>query len=92
MVSAGGANSGIFQLIVPKAMDEGEFDGLKFSLANAEKDLRYYTQMTDSASLTGDLGKAVHKSLDDGIKAGFDEGYVGDMLNAQSKTNNVEIF
>ncbi len=92
VVSAGGANSGIFQLIVPKAMDEGHFDGLKFSLANAEKDLRYYTQMTDGASLSGELGKAVHASLADGLEQGFGDGYVGDMLNSQAKRNNIKIF
>lgn len=92
VVSAGGANSGIFQLIVPKAMDEGQYDGLKFSLANAEKDLRYYTQMTDSASLSGELGKAVHASLKDGIDQGFEDGHVGDMLNSQAKRNKIKIF
>jgi 3-hydroxyisobutyrate dehydrogenase-like beta-hydroxyacid dehydrogenase len=89
VVSAGGANSGIFQLIVPKAMDEGDFSGLKFSLANAAKDLRYYTRMTELARLTGELGKAVRDAYVLGLEAGYAEGYVGDLIRAQAKINDI---
>ncbi|HEU5320336.1 MAG TPA: NAD(P)-dependent oxidoreductase, partial [Methylomirabilota bacterium] len=50
LVSAGGANSGIWQLIVPKAL-EGDFTGLGFGLANARKDLRYYTHLAEAAGI-----------------------------------------
>ena len=92
VVTAGGANSGIFQLIVPKAMDEGDFSGLQFSLANADKDLGYYVAMTEGQSLTGDLGKAVYQSMATGIQQGIDEPYVGDLIRAQSKLNNLKIL
>ncbi len=92
VVSAGGANSGIFQLIVPKAIDEGDFSGLKFSLANAEKDLRYYTRMTGTVPLAGSLGKTVHDSLLQGLALGFTEGLVGSLIEAQAKLNGVEII
>ena len=92
VVSAGGANSGIFQLIVPKAMDEGDLSGLKFSLPNAEKDLRYYTRMTGEAELSGGLGKAVHAALAKGLELGLAEGYVGHLIRAQEKLNGVEII
>ncbi len=91
VVTAGGANSGIFQLIVPKAMDEGDFSGLKFSLANAEKDLRYYTAMTDGAALSDGLGKAVHGALLKGLELGLTEGYVGHLIRAQEKLNDLTI-
>lgn len=92
VVSAGGANSGIFQLIVPKAMDEADFSGLKFSLANAKKDLGYYAAMTDEQSLTGDLGKAVYQSMATGMQQGLDEPFVGDLIRVQSKLNNLKIL
>ena len=92
VVSAGGANSGIFQLIVPKAMDEGDFSGLKFSLANAEKDLRYYTRMTDQASLSNRLGQAVHGALAQGLELGPSDGYVGHLIRAQEKLNHLTII
>lgn len=92
VVSAGGANSGIFQLIMPPAMDAQDYSGLKFSLVNAAKDLGYFTRMTDGAGLSGELGKAVHKALTTGLSSGFDDGYVGDLIRVQSKLNGVKIF
>ena len=91
VVTAGGANSGIFQLIVPKAM-EGDYSGLKFSLSNAAKDLGYYTTMTENASLTGPLGGAVQHAFMQGLNLGFKEGYVGSLIEAQAKLNGVKIF
>jgi 3-hydroxyisobutyrate dehydrogenase-like beta-hydroxyacid dehydrogenase len=91
VVSAGGANSGIFQLLVPKLLAEGAFTGLQFSLANAEKDLRYYTQMTGAVPLAGSLGKSVHDTLQQGLALGFNEGLVGSLIEAQGKLNGVDI-
>ena len=91
VVSAGGANSGIFQLLVPKLLAEGAFTGLQFSLANAEKDLRYYTQMTGAVPLAGSLGKSVHDTLQQGLALGFNEGLVGSLIEAQAKLNGVDI-
>ncbi|MDX1434593.1 MAG: NAD(P)-dependent oxidoreductase [Gammaproteobacteria bacterium] len=90
VVSAGGANSGIFQLIVPKAM-EGDYSGLRFSLPNAEKDLRYFTRMTADVPLTGVLGSAVHHAFVEGLKLGFADGHVGSLIAAQARLNGVTI-
>ena len=92
VVTAGGANSGIFQLIVPPALNESDYSGLKFSLANATKDLGYYSRMADTASLTNKLGKAVHSALVEGMESGFDDGYVGDLIRTQSKLNGIRIL
>jgi 3-hydroxyisobutyrate dehydrogenase-like beta-hydroxyacid dehydrogenase len=92
VVSAGGANSGIFQLIVPKALDEGDLSGLQFSLPNAEKDLRYYTRMTGEAALSGSLGGAVHAALATGLELGLADGYVGHLIRAQEKINGLTII
>jgi 3-hydroxyisobutyrate dehydrogenase-like beta-hydroxyacid dehydrogenase len=92
VVSAGGANSGIFQLLVPKVLAEGDVTGLQFSLANAKKDLGYYAAMTEERSLTGDLGKAVYQSMATGMQQGIDEPYVGDLIRVQSKLNNLNIL
>ena len=92
VVSAGGANSGIFQLLVPKVLAEGDVSGLQFSLANAEKDIRYYTHMTGTVPLEGPLGKTVHDSLLQGLALGFTEGLVGSLIEAQAKLNGVEII
>ena len=92
LVSAGGANSGIFQLIVPKAIEHGDCSGLNFSLANAEKDLRYYNRMVDAVPLSGLLGRAVQHALIQGLNLGYADGLVGDLLHVQEKLNGVEIL
>ncbi len=92
LVSAGGANSGIFQLIVPKAIEHGDCSGLNFSLANAEKDLRYYNRLVDAVPLSGLLGRAVQHALIQGLNLGYADGLVGDLLRVQEKLNGVEIL
>ncbi len=92
VVSAGGANSGIFQLLVPKFLAEGDVSGLQFSLANAEKDLRYYTTMTDEAALSDGLGREVHAALAKGLELGFAEGFVGHLIRAQEHLNGLAII
>ena len=92
VVSAGGANSGIFQLIVPKALESGDCSGLNFSLANAEKDLRYYNRMVDGVPLTGILGRAVQHALIQGLNLGYADGLVGDLLHAQERLNGISIL
>ena len=92
VVSAGGANSGIFQLIVPKAISSGDCSGLAFSLANAEKDLRYYNRMADTVPLAGILGRTVQHALIQGLNLGYADGLVGDLLRVQERLNGIGIL
>src|SRR5258706_16570 len=82
VIAAGGANSGIFQLLVPKILEHGDYSGLKFSLVNAAKDLRYYNRMIAEVPLSANMGPQVLNSLVRAIHAGFAEGLVGDMVAA----------
>jgi 3-hydroxyisobutyrate dehydrogenase-like beta-hydroxyacid dehydrogenase len=91
VLSAGGVNSPVFQLIVSNALG-GDYSGLKFSLANGEKDVRYYNRMAEAAGLTNSLGRNLHHSFVQGLKLGFEESYVGSLIEAQAKINNVEII
>ena len=59
-VIPGGVNSPVFQMIVSNAL-EGDYSGLKFSLANGEKDIRYYNRMTEAAGLTNALGRNLQR-------------------------------
>jgi 3-hydroxyisobutyrate dehydrogenase-like beta-hydroxyacid dehydrogenase len=92
VVKAGAANSGIFQLIAPQAIETGDCSGLNFSLANAEKDIRYYNRMIDSVPLTGNLGRALQHALIQGLNLGYADGLVGDLLHVQEKLNGVGIL
>ena len=91
VVGGGAANSGIFQMIVPKILDQNDYSGLKFSLVNAAKDLRYYNRMASEVPLSANMGPAVLNALVQAINTGFSSGMVGDMVTAQCKANGVEL-
>ncbi len=92
IITAGGANCGIYQRIITRAMEEGDYSGLMFSVANAAKDLRYYTRMTEDVPLTGNLGNAVHHAYVQAANLGLADAYVGALMEAQTKLNGIKIF
>jgi 3-hydroxyisobutyrate dehydrogenase-like beta-hydroxyacid dehydrogenase len=91
VVSAGAVNSGLFQMIVGKMLDGGQLDGLKFTLVNATKDLRYYTHFTESLMLPSIVGEAVHQSLVTANALGYGDKYVPSLIEAQQKLTGVKI-
>ena len=91
VISAGAVNSGLFQMLVGKMLENGDLTGLKFTLSNAAKDLRYYTHFTESMMLPSTIGEAVHQSLVTANALGFGEKYVASLIEAQEKLGNVSI-
>jgi 3-hydroxyisobutyrate dehydrogenase-like beta-hydroxyacid dehydrogenase len=91
VISAGGVNSGLFQMMVGKMLDGQQLDGLKFTLVNAAKDLRYYTHFTESMMLPSVMGEAVHQSLVAANALGFGDKYVPSLFEAQEKLTGVKI-
>ena len=91
VISAGAVNSGLFQMVVGKMLESGDLTGLKFSLANAAKDLRYYTHLTESLMLPSIVGEAVHQSLVTANALGFGDKYVPSLIEAQEKLTGVAI-
>jgi len=91
VVSAGAVNSGIFQLILGRILAEGDLSGLKFTLVNAMKDLRYYTHLAESLPSSAVMGEAVHQSLVQANLLGFGERYVPSLVEAQEKLAGVSI-
>lgn len=87
VVSKGGANSGIFQMIMKGYVESGALDGLKFSLANAQKDLGYFVDMAMNAGITAPMGAAVHNQLAAARALGFEDGVVGHLVAASLKAN-----
>lgn len=90
LVSTGAANSAIFQMVAGKAV-EGDFTGMKFGLANALKDVRYYNQMAMEAGIAGAMGPAVLNTLTNAVNLGFGtpEHLVGSLVEAQARLNDV---
>jgi len=92
VISAGAVNSGIFQLIAGKMLDNnGDLTGLKFTLANAMKDLRYYTHLAEMLPAVAIVGEAVHQSLVTANLLGFGDRYVPSLVEAQEKLAGVTI-
>lgn len=90
LVTKGGANSGIFQLLVPKAL-QGDFTGLPFSIENAQKDLRYFTHIAESLPIVSLMGTAAHQSFVQAAKLGFADRLVPSLIEAQEKLNGLQI-
>jgi 3-hydroxyisobutyrate dehydrogenase-like beta-hydroxyacid dehydrogenase len=90
VVSAGGVNSGVFQMIAGKAI-EGDLTGMKFSIANGRKDMSYYTHLTESRDIVSHIGEAVHQSLVQAVTLGLGERFMPSLLEAQEKLNGIPI-
>ena len=92
VVSAGGVNSGIFQMMLGRMLEgNGDLSGLKFTLSNAMKDLRYYTHVAESLPVPSVVGEAVHQSLVTANALGFGDKYVASLIEAQEKLTGLTI-
>jgi 3-hydroxyisobutyrate dehydrogenase-like beta-hydroxyacid dehydrogenase len=89
-MSAGPINSPMFQMFVGKAR-EGDLTGLKFTLVNAAKDLRYYTHLTESMMLPSIMGEATHQTLVMANALGLGDRFVPSLIEAQEKLTGLSI-
>ena len=90
LVSAGGANSAMFQMLVPKAL-QGDLTGLQFTLGNAKKDIGYYQQMAAAAPMAGAMGAALHQLLVQANALGLGEKFVPSLIEAYERINGMQI-
>ena len=89
IVAAGGANSVMFQRLmkVPLADDD---TALKFGIATARKDLRYYTNMTEQLPTTSFIAEAVHQTFILAENSGYSGRFVPRMVEFVAKLNGVD--
>jgi 3-hydroxyisobutyrate dehydrogenase-like beta-hydroxyacid dehydrogenase len=90
VVSAGGVNSGIFQMMVGRAL-QGDLGGLKFAIDNGRKDLRYFTHLSESLPTTSFVAEAAHQSFVLASNLGLGERFIASLLEAQEQINGVRI-
>jgi 3-hydroxyisobutyrate dehydrogenase-like beta-hydroxyacid dehydrogenase len=90
LVSAGGVNSGLFQ-IMSKTLD-GDLSGIKFEMNNARKDIRYYTHLAENLAVPTVVGEAVHQSLSLACALGYGEKYVPSLVEAQEQLSGTKII
>ncbi len=89
LISAGGVNSGLFQLIAGGAV-EGDLERMRFSIANALKDMTYFTSFADEAPLKAAVARAIREDFEDAVARGFGEMLTPSMITAQYQTNGLE--
>jgi 3-hydroxyisobutyrate dehydrogenase-like beta-hydroxyacid dehydrogenase len=90
VVSTGGANSSVFQRMMPWVLGTDE-SSMMFKLRNAQKDVRYFTHLAEAAGSTAFLGEAVHQSFALAAVQGEAESYVPAIARALGKVNGVKI-
>lgn len=90
VLAAGPNNSGILQMAAGRML-EGDLTGLKFTLVNAMKDLRYYTHLAESLPTSAVVGEAVHQTLVQANLLGFGESYIASLFEAQEKLSGAQI-
>jgi 3-hydroxyisobutyrate dehydrogenase-like beta-hydroxyacid dehydrogenase len=90
IVMAGGAKSVMFERLikVPLANDDSM---AKFAIDNARKDVRYYTNMTETMPLTSYVAEAVHQTLVLASAQGYGEKYVPRLVNLACQLNGIKI-
>jgi len=91
VVSMGGVNSGLFQMIAGGAV-AGDLARLKFTIANAAKDLGYFSRLVASIGLEAPIGKAVHQSLEQAVALGLGDRMLPSMIEAQEKIHQTTII
>ncbi len=89
VISAGGVNSGIFQMMVGRAL-QGDLGGLKFAIGNAQKDLRYYTHLTEMLPTSSFIAEAAHQSFVQAANLGYGERFIASLLEVQEQLSNVK--
>ena len=80
VMQQGSNNSPALQRIVANALD-GNFDGYRFSLANAHKDMAYYMRLGDGLSGPSELAAAVMEEYDDAIARGLGDLMVSRLID-----------
>ncbi|MDP9897444.1 3-hydroxyisobutyrate dehydrogenase-like beta-hydroxyacid dehydrogenase [Variovorax boronicumulans] len=84
VLAKGGGNGVALERVKPKLLT-GSTDSLKFSMANAKKDLGYYNDMAQQSSASHGIAQAVEKLLTHGIDTFGPDRMVLDLVEALKK-------
>ncbi len=90
VVSAGGANSKMFQMMMPWVL-EGDASHLKGPLRIAGKDMRFYTKLAESAPATAFIAQAVNQTYQLAIIQGHGERFMPVLPGILAELNGCKI-
>ena len=90
VISAGPIGCTLLKILIPKALN-GEFDGMKFQLANGLKDLRYFSNLNESLGVVSIAGQGIRQSFEVASALGYGSHYVPSLIEASAQLNKVDI-
>jgi 3-hydroxyisobutyrate dehydrogenase-like beta-hydroxyacid dehydrogenase len=90
IVMAGGAKSVMFERIIKVPLSDDD-TAAKFAIDNARKDIRYYTNMTETMPLASPVAEAVHQTLVLAAAQGYGPKYVPRLVNLVCQLNGIKI-
>jgi 3-hydroxyisobutyrate dehydrogenase-like beta-hydroxyacid dehydrogenase len=90
IVMAGGAKSVMFERIIKVPLSDDD-SAAKFAIDNARKDIRYYTNMTETMPLASPVAEAVHQTLVLAAAQGYGPKYVPRLVNLVCQLNGIKI-
>ncbi len=90
LVTAGGSNSVMFERVM-KNLLEADDSVFQFAIRNAQKDLRYYTTMTQQQPATSFIAEAVHQTYVMADNLGFGEKFVPYLVDMLARVNATEV-
>lgn len=91
VVSVGGVNCGIFQMMATKMLKEGDLTGMKFAIGNGQKDLRYYTHLAESLPVAAFMGESAHQAFVQAANLGLGDKLIASLFEAQERVNATRI-
>ena len=88
IVGSGGANSVMFQRLMKHVLEDDD-TGTKFTLQNAEKDLRYYTNMAEMMPSLAFVAEATHQTYVMAKTMGYGDKYVSHLIELLAEVNGL---
>jgi len=90
IVLSGGANSVMFSRVMNVALNDDDTQQ-QFSIDNARKDLRYYTNMTEMTPSSSFIAETIHQSYILAVNHGYGDRFIPRMLDLMGQLNGVEV-
>lgn len=90
LISAGGANSNMFQMVMPFVL-KNDVSSMQFAIENAAKDLRYFAQMTNEAKMVNPISPAVMSAFSMAENMGNGSKFVPELCDVFAGLNKVDV-
>ncbi|HKG73275.1 MAG TPA: NAD(P)-dependent oxidoreductase [Aestuariivirgaceae bacterium] len=90
IVVSGGANSVMFERLIKVALADDD-SAAQFAIANARKDLRYYTNMAEKLPVVSFIGEAIHQTYILAEARGYGQRFVPRLIDLLGELNGVKV-